>query len=314
MTSRLPSIDGRIRSIDPIPFDPKNVQANWNEAAIALATKRAEQLDAFRMTYTSNGHSVAGFIVQPKHADGPLPCIIVNRGGTKAFGAITNTMVFGLFSVIASWGYVVFASQYSGGPGSEGQDEQGGADIDDVLALKDIADVHPLVERGNIGMYGGSRGGMMLYIALTKVPWIRAAVAAAATADLTRLQTVRPEMRIVFDECFGGGVEGLRERSAVCWPERFPANVPLLIMHGTADERVPVDDSIDLVRALLKSGMHPKLVLFDGDDHFFTKSKREQMRLTREWFDRYLKDRSAGQTPRHGTSALRTAQENAAPR
>ena len=59
---------------------------------------------------------------------------------------------------LASRGYVVAASQYRGNLYSEGRDEYGGQDVDDILNL--IAKVKKLsyVDRENIFMIGFSRG------------------------------------------------------------------------------------------------------------------------------------------------------------
>ncbi|RPJ22751.1 MAG: hypothetical protein EHM35_17930, partial [Planctomycetaceae bacterium] len=63
------------------------------------------------MTYLSDGLQVKGYLAVPKHGD-TLPCIIFNRGGNRAFGALTDGYAARMLGKLATWGYVVAASQY----------------------------------------------------------------------------------------------------------------------------------------------------------------------------------------------------------
>jgi dipeptidyl aminopeptidase/acylaminoacyl peptidase len=58
------------------------------------------------------------------------------------------------------------ASNYSGSLFSEGKYEFGGADVNDVLRLIDIAKSIPNADPKRIVMMGWSRGGQMTYQAL----------------------------------------------------------------------------------------------------------------------------------------------------
>ena len=105
-------------------------------------TKNSRLINVYDITYRSQGHKVKGVIVEPKKLKGKLPCIIYNRGGSGEFGAIKIGETFLYLGGFAKCGYVVIASQYSGNAGSEGKDEVGGSDIEDVLNLKKILKNH----------------------------------------------------------------------------------------------------------------------------------------------------------------------------
>lgn len=47
------------------------------------------QVDLKSMTYLSEGLKVKGYLAVPKRGD-RLPCVIFNRGGNRAFGALTD--------------------------------------------------------------------------------------------------------------------------------------------------------------------------------------------------------------------------------
>ena len=120
------------------------------------------------ITYISDGLKVKGYIAYPADTSKKYPCIIWNRGGIGEKGVIDSYTARGLFGQIASWGYVVFASQYRGNAGGEGKDEFGGDDLNDVLNLIPLADELEFADKEKWGIEGWSRGGMMTYLALTR--------------------------------------------------------------------------------------------------------------------------------------------------
>jgi dipeptidyl aminopeptidase/acylaminoacyl peptidase len=265
----------------------EKVRPHVSEEQFVEAQGYSDQVDVSMFRYQSNGHEVVGYISAPKNRAGKLPCIIYNRGGTGDFGAIKLYHLFAILGRMASWGFVVIASQYSGNMTGEGKDEYGGSEIEDVLILRDILRCCPNADTNRIGMFGVSRGAMMAYQALTMVDWIRAVVAIAGPTNLKRLGAWRPKMKTVFEHAFGGSEEGLRKRSAVFWTERF-AHVPLLIMHGTADDRVQIEDSLDLSKALKENSVPHTLKMFPGGDHGLTNDSTEKWETIKEWFDEHL--------------------------
>ncbi|HVM90415.1 MAG TPA: CocE/NonD family hydrolase, partial [Verrucomicrobiae bacterium] len=158
-------------------------------------TANAKEVILYKIVYQSNGHRVNGFLCEPRHGKGKLPCIIWNRGGSGDFGVIKIGTVFGSLAMMAEWGYVIVASQYSGNGGSEGEDDLGGEEtLNDVLNLKKVLEQNGKADISRIGMFGVSRGGMMTYLALAKVKWIKAAVTVAGLADLSVQMKKRKEM------------------------------------------------------------------------------------------------------------------------
>jgi dipeptidyl aminopeptidase/acylaminoacyl peptidase len=79
--------------------------------------------------------------------------------------------------------------------------------------------------------------------------------------------------------------EHYRLRSAVEWADRI--HTPLLLIHGTADDRVRADDAVDLASALLRNGRPFELIVFDGDGHGVPAHKLETDERVIAWFDRH---------------------------
>lgn len=259
------------------------------EPIIITPYKTFNDIAVSMIKYRSNEHWVNGFVAIPNHSTEPLPCIIFNRGGSFEFGAIDDGVLERQISLIASWGYVVIASQYSGNGGSEGQDELGGKDVDDVHCLKDYLAQIPQADSSRIGMLGGSRGGMMTYLSLARVDWLKAAVSIAGIADLDRQVELRPEMNDVYERGFGNTPEARGERSAVNFADKFCKTTPLLMFHGTADWRVSPKDSLDLATKLLDAKVPHRLVMFEGGDHSLSEHRKEEWGMIRDWFERFVK-------------------------
>jgi dipeptidyl aminopeptidase/acylaminoacyl peptidase len=261
---------------------------------VILADKTGD-IELRRIQYRSDGLVVNGYFAIPKTGT-KLPCIIMNRGGNDTLGTWTDEAAARTLVKQASWGYAVVASQYRGANGAEGKDEYGGADVDDVLNLIPVLEAEPRADASRIGMIGVSRGGTMAYIALTKTTRIAAAVINSGIADLLAWRAERPEMDRVFTRMVPDYATArdaqLIARSAIRWPQRLNKSTPILILHGTADWRAnPKSNAINMATALYEA-KHPfRMVLFEGAQHGLLEHKEEADRITREWLDRYVRDR-----------------------
>jgi dipeptidyl aminopeptidase/acylaminoacyl peptidase len=157
--------DGKI--INKVPFilhDSTYSQVNNRDTALAL---KLRSIDFYRITYLSDGLKVTGYIAEPKEK-GIYPCIISNRGGNTNFSQWNPFRIAFYLGRMASWKYVVIASQYRGNDGGEGKEEFGGKDIDDVLNLIPSLSQLPTQILQELELKD-CRGGMMTYLAL-KIP------------------------------------------------------------------------------------------------------------------------------------------------
>jgi dipeptidyl aminopeptidase/acylaminoacyl peptidase len=245
------------------------------------------------ITYMSDGLRINGYLAVPD-GPGPFPSVISNRGGSIRLGVLTDEVAARSLGKLASWGYVAVASQYRGAAGSEGHDDYGGGDVDDVLNLLPVLDSVPVADHARIGMHGGSRGGMMTYLALTRTDRIRAAVVLSGMSDLFENSRSRPEMARNFEEFmpdYAADPEAaLARRSAIRWPEKLPPNVPLLLIHGTADWRVAPGEAFDMARALYAAKRPMRLVMYEGGSHGVPEFEAERDALERGWLDSYVRD------------------------
>jgi len=254
-----------------------------------------DRVEIKSIAYLSDGLQVKGYLVVPKQGE-KLPCVIFNRGGNREFGALTDSTAAGLLGRMASWGYVVVASQYRGNAGGEGKEEFGGSDVNDVLNLLPLLKSLPQADSARVGMYGWSRGGMMTYLALTRTDQIAAAIVGSGMADMFDTIKRRPEMETeVLAELVPNYAKdkeaALVARSAVRWTEKLSQKTPILLLHGSADWRVHPSQALTMAAKLFENQHVFRFVFLEGGDHGLREHRPEVNRLARDWLDWYVRDK-----------------------
>ncbi|RYE26352.1 MAG: S9 family peptidase [Sphingobacteriales bacterium] len=251
-----------------------------------------DSIAVYEISYTSDSLKIKGFVVEPLNNKEKLPVVIFNRGGNRSFKMIDSTTLAQWIKPIAKAGYVVVASQYRGSKGSEGFDEIGGKDVDDVLNLIPVLSELPECDTTRVGMYGWSRGGIMTYLALAKTNKIKAAVIGGAPSDMFGLMEQRPKLEDIYRETVpnydSNRNEELKKRSAVYWADQIARNTPVLIIHGKKDKRVNYDQAQQLSNKFIQLSHIHRLVLFDAD-HIISEDRARKDKEVLEWLDKYLK-------------------------
>ncbi|MGW2326917.1 acetylxylan esterase [Streptomyces sp. NPDC001700] len=192
----------------PLP-EPDGFDAFWSRT---LAEARTVDLDAvFTETDTGlarlhtydvefsgfGGHRIRGWLLAPREATGPLPCVVQYIGYNGGRGLPHNWLLW------PSVGYAVFVMDTRGqgwaqhspgvtpdpasgtGPEAPGKMTQGILSPDtyyyrrlytDAVRAVEAARAHPLVDPGRIVVSGGSQGGGMALAAAGLVPDLTAAL------------------------------------------------------------------------------------------------------------------------------------------
>lgn len=245
------------------------------------------------ITYMSDGLRINGYLAVPQ-GSGPFPCVIVNRGGNSNLGIWTDESALKSLGRFAAWGYVAIASQYRGAGGSEGHDEYGGSDVDDVLNLIPALETLTEADMNRIGTFGASRGGMMTYLALTRTNRIRAAIVLSGMSDLQESLRSRPEFERIWSNYIrdfsDNKAAAIKQRSAIQWIDRLPAGVPLLLIHGSADGNVSPVQALDMAKALYDAKRPFRLVMFEGGGHGVPEFADGRDNQIHEWLDNYVRD------------------------
>lgn len=247
-------------------------------AGISLA-----DYESYHFYYESDGLKIEGYMSVPlsKLQDQTKSsCLIFNHGGNRDYGAldpIQTTYYAYQFQTIC------IASNYRGCGKSEGKDEFGGADVDDVIHLVDFCGKLSFVDSQKINMLGVSRGGMMTYEVLRNDNRVHKAVVVSGLADSFMGYEERDDMREIYMELVGGTPEDLpkeyEKRSATYWADEI--NTPLLIFHGTKDEKVSYDQAEKLVQKLKENGK--EVIFITSDSNVHADLQKEDVQRIKEW-------------------------------
>jgi dienelactone hydrolase len=125
---------------------------------------------AEKVSYRSQGLRIYALHCRPKAA-GKYKAYIFNHGGVGGLGGFTATQC----AQAVKNGYVVLMSSYRGEDGSDGNIEVCLGEVDDVLALIDIAKALPYVDPQKIVMEGASHGGCITTRAVQRGAPVKAA-------------------------------------------------------------------------------------------------------------------------------------------
>jgi alpha-beta hydrolase superfamily lysophospholipase len=151
--------------------------------------------------------------------------------------------------------------------------------IKDLEAIVDLAVQHPLL-CDHLGLLGSSMGGFISILKGASDARVQAAVLWATPA---RLEGVKNEAE----------EEGLLQEGFYHDAKKYDAEKTIrrlnncLLLHGEADEIVPLSQAEDLYQA----AQAPKhLEIFPGVDHRFTNPKHRQraIQMSLAWFQQYL--------------------------
>lgn len=246
-------------------------------------------VENYEITYQSDGLTITGYIFKPKK-EGIYPVLLTTRGGNRNFGAYTLNS-FDLPQELASKGYVVLATQLRGNKFSDGQDEFGGKDLNDILRLIDIAKSIDFMDDKNIGMYGISRGGRCTYQISRLTDDIKAIAVIGAPVDPMIIFETRPEMYTnVYQQLVGDSIEhreAYHYRSPIKWASEI--NEPVLIMHGLDDWRVTPKHAQLMEQELTRLNKPFKSIFLENGNHSLSSHTQLRNDALVKWFDEHLK-------------------------
>ena len=224
------------------------------------------------ITYESrDGLTIPAFLTVP-NGEPPFPLIVLPHGGPY----VQETVVYDEWAqMLANNGYLVLQPQYRGSQGY-GEEFYKIAFIDGSeagYAMQDDKDDGALylVEEGladpnRMAMFGWSYGGYAALVAASRTPQIyQCVIAGAAVSDpIMQVNYYRFEIEgypaIEQLKTWDGAVNPLDEAEKV--------NVPMLLIHGDVDQRVPPDHAKKYRKLLDKYNKNYKYLELQGADHF----------------------------------------------
>lgn len=242
--------------------------------------------------YTSDGLEVSAYVYRPRDTKGAKRPVVVYNRGSYLVGPDLGYKLAPMFHRLALAGFVVVAPLYRESNGAKGRDEVGGADLDDLMNVVPLVAHLRYADQRNLFLYGESRGAVMTFEAIRDgFPANAAATFGGFTDFDAYIRSAGPQLDALVHKIWPDyderKAEIVRHRSAVYWADRL--DVPLLVMHGGADQSVDPEHSRMLDRLLTEKGKTHELVVFDGDNHVLRRNQEERDRRAVAWFRRFMR-------------------------
>ncbi|MCO4797924.1 MAG: S9 family peptidase [Colwelliaceae bacterium] len=232
-----------------------------------LPLLKAENLSEVKyISYKArDGRKIKAYVTIP-NGKGPFPAIVLPHGGPW----VRDTVVFDEWSqLLANNGYVVIQPNYRGSKGY-GLEHWMAGDNNWGLTMQDDLDdaAMYLVKKGlttkdKLAMFGWSYGGYAAFAGSMRENNIyQCTVAGAGVSDLGRINATLHESRFL-RELQRPTLTGISPLDQV-----EKVNVPILVIHGDIDGRVPIVHSRKFVDQLIKLNKDHKYIELEEADHF----------------------------------------------
>jgi dipeptidyl aminopeptidase/acylaminoacyl peptidase len=184
----------------------------------------------------------------------------------------------------ANQGYMVLAPNYRGGTGYGKEFEEanlfdmGGGDLQDVLAGVDWIKQTGHLDPKKIAVMGGSYGGYLSMMAVTKAPdvWAAGVPIVPFVNWFTEIENEDPVLQQSDLATMGDPVKNkalYEERSPINFIDQIKA--PLLLLAGGHDPRCPKSETQQVVDAIKKHGGTVDAKVYENEGHGFARVENQ---------------------------------------
>jgi len=244
-----------------------------------------------------DGTTLYGRLLLPPNppAEGKIPVIVNIYGGPaaqmvlKAWGGSSS-----LFDqILARKGFAIFAVDNRGTPNRGRKFETairrefGAIELKDQLtALDQLLTQYPQLDKDRIAIWGWSNGGSMTVYAMTHSDRFRAGVAVAPVTNQINYDSIYTEryMGLLKDD-----PKGYAESDVTRSVDKLHGE--LMLAHGTSDDNVHFQNTIQMIDALIKADKHFRLMIYPNKTHSISgkDSRVHLFEMIEDHFERELK-------------------------
>ncbi len=200
---------------------------------------------------------------------GKVPLIVDIYGGPAA-QTVLNQWDVGVDQILVDKGFAVFTVDNRGTPGRDRKfqiavrHQYGGVELKDQLAALDqLFARYPQLDRSRVGIWGWSNGGSMTLYAMTHCDLFKAGISGAPVTDWRNYDSIYTERN-----------NGLpTDKDTTSYDDM---NLPrqadklhgsLLLIHGTSDDNVHFQNSVQMVEGLLQAAKQFRFMIYPGKTH-----------------------------------------------
>lgn len=253
--------------------------------ALVAGVRSEDMVEPYLVHYPSRDRkwTISAFVYVPYNLprNAQHPAIVYVHGGPTA----QTVNSFNRFvQYVANQGYIVIAPNYRGSTGY-GKDFQqanlfdmGGGDLQDVIAAADWIKQTGYVDPKKLILMGGSYGGYMTMMGVTKAPevWAAGVPIVPFVNFFTEIENEDPVLQQSDMATMGDPVKNkalYQDRSPIFFMDQIKA--PLLLLAGGHDPRCPKTESQQVVDAIKKRGGVVEYKVYDNEGHGFARVENQ---------------------------------------
>jgi dipeptidyl aminopeptidase/acylaminoacyl peptidase len=245
--------------------------------ALVAGVHSEDMVEPFLVRYPSRDGkwTISAFVYVPYNMvrNGLNAAIVYVHGGptsqtVNSFNRFIQHMV--------NQGYMVIAPNYRGstGYGKEFQQanlfDMGGGDLQDVLAAADFIKQTGFLDPKKIVLMGGSYGGYLTMMGVTKAPevWAAAVPIVPFVNWFTEIQNEDPVLQQSDLATMGDPEKNkalFQDRSPIFFVDQIKA--PLFLLAGRNDPRCPEEESQQVIEAIKKRGGVVEFKVYENEGH-----------------------------------------------
>jgi len=208
-------------------------------------------------------------ILPPNHDPDKRYPVIIHGYGMPGTQIVWNRWSSIWDQYLAQQGYIVFSMDSRGMSGrGEAFKNLSYGDMSKYLALDNVAGINFLIDEGyadpeRIGAWGWSGGGYFTCLMLTRnAKYFKAGVAIAPCTDFRLYDTAYTERSMGMPQTNKAGYDST---SVLSWVHKMEGSI--LLMHGTEDDNVHAQHTIQFVQSALRSGKDVEWYQYPGRNH-----------------------------------------------
>ena len=259
---------------------------------------------------STEGYKVEGILVKPVgYEPGKrYPLLVVAHGGPT--GAHFNYFRVRYGDGGQHWAGQGWAVLYPNPRGSTNYGEEfmrgnladwGGGDYRDIMTGVDSMVAAGIADPEKLAIQGWSYGGYMTCWTISQTTRFKAAMIGAGLTNLVSMygtNDVPNYLGSFFNGTLAPETEHLyRARSGLTYA--FRVTTPTLILHRSADERVPIGQPMEFFRALKDLGVPTELVFYPREGHGLQEyyHRLDRMKRQYDWIARHTLGAASGAAP-----------------
>ena len=266
-------------------YDFASKQSQQVTHSLVAGLRSADMVEPYLVHYPSRDGkwtiSALAYVPNNIQRNGKFPAIVYIHGGP----AVQTVNSFNRFiQYIVNQGYVVIAPNYRGstGYGKEFTDanrgDAGGGELHDVLDAADWIKKSGFVDPKKLIVMGGSYGGYLSMMAVTKAPdmWAAGVPIVPFVNWATEIANEDPLLREYDLATMGDPVKNKAlydDRSPINFVDQIKA--PLLLLAGGNDPRCPKEEAQQVADAVKKRGGKAQIKIYENEGHGFARVENQ---------------------------------------